>query len=225
MQRLAKLSALLAALFCSTAALGDPITIEVYPDNGDIPGILGGYATDPYTITDADGTIVSSITTDSGNVINLSPDVMVITPDWVDDPDGDKIFGVSGNMVTLDFASPLAAISFMIHSDYASGGAWVSADWVDSGGNGGTVRNPDSGYFAVNQGQFDGVGVGMWAEPGACITSITIEPYDWGFGSLRTADATPCTSVPEPGTLSLLGIGLLGLGFSLARRRPQIVRV
>ena len=218
-----KLTSLVIVLFGSTAVLADPITITVYPDNADIPTILGGHATDPYAITDADGTIVSSFTTDSGNVINLSPDVMVITEDWVDDPDGDTIFGVHGNMVTLTPTDPLAAISFMIHSSYSNGGAWVSADWIDSDGNSGTVRNPDTGYFPVNQGSLDGVGVGMFAASGACITSITSEPCEWGFGSIRTADATPCTQVSEPGSLGLLGLGLLGMGLFMGRRRLQVV--
>lgn len=224
MQTRTKLIALVAALFCSTAAFGDPIVIQTYPDNGDIPGVLGGYTTDPYVITGADGTVVGSFTTSSGNVITLNPDVTIVTPDWVDDPDGDSIFGVPGNLVILTPSIPLAAISFMIHSDYSNGGAWVSANWIDAVGNSGTVRNPPgSGYFDVNQGSLDGVGVGIWAEPGVCIDSITIEPIRWGFGSVRTADARPCVSVAEPGSLSIMGLGLLVMGLFVARRRVHVV--
>ena len=217
-----KLTSLLAILFISTGTFADPITIEVYPDYGQIPDILGGHTTTSYTINGTDGTAVSSFTTDSGNVISLSPDVAIMSPEWVYDPNGDTIFGVPGSTVTLTPDSPLAAISFMIHSTFSGGLAWVSADWTDSSGGSGTLRNPETGYFSIDQGSLDGVGVGIYAEPGACITSVTIDPIYWGFGSISTADATSCTSVPEPGTLSLLGLGLLGLGFAQARRRRRI---
>jgi hypothetical protein len=129
---------------------------------------------------------------------------------------------VHSNIVVLTPTNPLAAISFIISSSFG-GSAWVSADWADSDGNVGTVRNPSgSGYFDVNQGNYDGVGVSMYAAEGKCITSITIEPYDWGFGAISTADAVGCVSVPEPGSLSLLSLGLLSLGL-LARRRNRIV--
>ena len=139
----------------------------------------------------------------------------------MDDPDNETIFGVPGNSVTLTPTNPLGALSFMIHSSFG-GGAWVSAQWTDIHGNIGTVRNPPgSGHFPINQG-LDGVGVGVWAEPGTCITSVTIEPPDWGFGSISTADAVPCVNVPEPGSLSLFGFGLLLLGLG-SLTRPNLL--
>lgn len=203
-----------AGLLIGGQAIADPITIGAFPDGEDIPAELGGWTLDPYEINDSDGTKTDSFTTESGNTFQMDDTVEVMTPVWVDDPDGGTIFGVPGDMVTLTPENPIGAISFIISSAWENAGAWVSATWEDGNGNTGSLRNPESGYFDANMGDLDGVGVGIWAEPGACITSVTIEPPEWGFGSIRTAD---CVSVPEPGTLALLGLGLVGIG--VTRRR------
>jgi len=227
-----KLTSLLVTLLFSASAVADPITIDVYEDGGDVPQTLGGYTTVDYDITGVNGQTVNSFTTATGNEIGMSPDVMILTDDvtgnnWFDDPaNNGAIFGVFGNIVVLTPTNPLGAISFNISSSFG-GSAWVSAEWVDSDGNTGEVRNPTgSGYFPLNTqsgtDDWNGRGVSMYAAEGKCITSITIEPYKWGFGAISTADAVGCVSVPEPGSLSLLSLGLLSLGL-LARRRNRIV--
>lgn len=209
-----------SGLFIFGQAVADPITIEAFPDGGDIPEELGDWTLDPYEITDPDGTETNSFTTESGNTFHMDDTVEVMTGEWwVEDPtDGATIFGVPGNEITLTPENPIGAISFVISSAWQNAGAWVSAEWVDASGARGSLRNPEYGYFDVNNdtGGFAGVGVGIWAESGACITSVTIEPPKWGFGSIRTADCV--VSVPEPGTLGLLGMGLFGIGLAARRR-------
>jgi len=41
------------------------------------------------------------------------------------------------------------------------------------------------------------------------------------LGYFRISDRGEFTAVPEPGTLALLGLGLLGIGFSVRRRQTE----
>lgn len=202
-----KLSALLAALFFATSAFAGPIKITLNPED---PGSLGDWDLDPFHIQSSPRA-VNSFTTDSGNTIRMRPGVTVMNPDWWSGHG--LMYGVHGNRVVLRPINPLGAISFVIDSAWGGGGsAWVNAGWTH-GPRRGVAR---SGTFRLHP---DGVGVGIHATGGACITSVVIDPPRWGFGQIQTADCV--TSVPEPGSLSLLALGLLGLGF-FVRRRPTI---
>lgn len=214
-----KLLALLATLLFSASAVADPITIDYIADDA-IPDAPGGHTTVDYTIVGDDGTPVTSFTNDGNQIDLLGSAVTIETPYW-SSPVG-TIFAVHGNTVTLDPANPLGAISFIITAA-GNAGIWVSADWSWSDGSGsGTLRNPDQNYTSINSdgGSNNAIGVAIYAEPGACITEVTVDPsWWWGIGSISTAD---CASVPEPGSLSLLSLGLLYLGF-VARRRSRVV--
>lgn len=110
-------------------------------------------------------------------------------------------------------------------------GAEPPAGWL-----GGFVAayDSDDNYTRVNFGSGTSIPFGAEATPGfgiyttdscSSITRVIIEPtFWWGFGNLADNQA-PCTTVPEPGTLTLLGLGLLGL--ALTRRlqpKPAMIK-
>jgi len=76
----------------------------------------------------------------------------------------------------------------------------------------------DSLLFAVS---FEVIGS---APPGDLFFEI-IDPFEFsvideGFTQFREPDGEPTVGIPEPGTLALLSIGLIGMG--LARRRQTV---
>jgi hypothetical protein len=122
-------------------------------------------------------------------------------------------FGISPNATSVSLVD--AADGGMIKAGWASGALPANVPGVEicafggvncSGGANGGIYAGTSDFFTVLLG-------GTWG------SSVDISPigvrYQTGYGSF-TFEAT---EVPEPSTVALVGLGLLGLGFARFRRR------
>jgi hypothetical protein len=208
----------------ATAALADPI--EIVPlTGGEHPDTLGGYTMTPFGAP-ADGyhECTTSHTGEevcfddgSGNVVSLLAD----DPDWWQydgspAPDQGNIFVVDDGRNLVDLILPENTRAFSLFVGASSGGrAWIQA--FDDAGN-----STEQVYFGV--GADDTRGYGVYTTGCTSLTRITVEPFQWGFGYFSSNEGE-CTSVPEPGTLGLLGIGLLGLALARRRLALQAARV
>lgn len=135
--------------------------------------------------------------------------------------------GTHTNTITLDFHNMnIVGFSFSISAVTSGYRAWVGASAVDS--NGAPLAS------IARTSWFDGLAdegakrIGVYVAGGstACssISQVVIDPVStWGVGDMTFYTNPGCTTVPEPGPLALLGLGLFGMA-AMRRRHVAVKR-
>ena len=189
------------------------------------PDPLGGYDMSGFAVAPAPGPVTESAPSlDTGDVVLFAGQDMttplpmtVEDPAWWDYAHGNIYSTNDSNYITLILPENTRAFSFWVGADIAVGqnnNAWFRAY--------SETEVTDKEFFRVDRESTQGFGV--YSSDGcSAITKIVVEPPLWGVGNFSINQGT-CSEVPEPGSVSLLGAGLLGLGlmWGLRRRRPGI---
>lgn len=213
-------------LYSSTANAG--LILEQYSSGTATPTSIGGYTMTDIDISNATaGTPLSSMASPisgtlefqkkDGTSLGMTHRLADSTSWWVNGESNDyDIFTTGVSWIKILLPENTRAFSFNVGADLSSTGtnAWMTAS--ESNGN-----NLSKHWFNVNRSNTPGFGIYADNSQGQCsaITSVIIDPEFWGVGNFSINQDSCSTTVPEPETLFLMGIGLAGL--LLSRRNKK----
>ena len=174
------------------------------------------------------GAPVSSLNVGSGQILLEDYDGNPLTtyatnPSWWNAPGLAYTTTTSGMLI--DFVDLIVTgFTFNIGANM-NAQAWIRA-YYDNGSG----QELFTGWFGgIGPSLTPGYGVYVTDPAVSCakITRIEVDPtFEWGIGNLGIAQGGgDCVSVPEPGPVSLMGLGLLvlGLGSLASARRRRVV--
>ncbi len=202
------------------------LIFDSYASGTATPTIIGGYAMTDFSVTNGMGgstTNVMSPISGSLNFLDQNNSPLAMSRRLADDVNwwnnGEAndydIYTTSNYLITILLPENTRAFSFSIGANLGStdNNAWLTA--TESNGLG----IDDQYWFNVNRDNTPGFGIYADNSNGSCsaITSVTIDPEYWGVGNLSINQDRCATSIPEPSSVALLALGLLG--FSLFRRK------
>ena len=221
------LTLLLTMLFSSTTSAA--LILETYSHGDSLPDTIGGYSMTNFdvmndTLSGGTSTVNSPLggkitfKRQNGKDLQMTRALADSTSWWNNSESADyDIFTTSVPWVELVMPENTRAFSFNVGADLSSTGinAWLVAN--ESLGNGiGKSR------FNVNRNNTPGFGIyADNAASGECsaITSVIIDPDYWGLGNFSINQDDCAVGVPEPSTVVLMGMGLIGM--VLIRRREK----
>lgn len=212
---------LLTFLVASHASAG--LILETYASGLETPDTIGGYNMVDFAVTNNVGGTTTSVSSpisgtlqfvnQANNALALNRGLANSTSWWNNGESNDvDIFTTSTeDWIRILLPENTRAFSFNVGASFRGRG------WIE--GFEGNTRTLDRYNFPVNSNNTPGFGVYADNTGGGCnvITSIVIEPVDWGVGNFSINQDQCTTEVPEPGNLGLLALGLLGL--AAIRRR------